>query len=532
MNSGIKPYVVKVPFANNNIHLKETINIEDLLNISDPIVSKAVLQITEALKKANLEKQDINMVILAGGSSQLPGVKQKIRELLGIDPCEIPQNLMLAVSYGAALYHREIFNLPKARRDKRILGDTLGILVDDGGRKTRKILLNQSQTIPAHASYKFSIAEGQEIATINLVVMDENTNRNLQQRNLTLSRSAKEIIVDIEVNENRLIILSAYDPENEDEKSIIQCDTSVLTSNDVKKLQQKLGIVVTTGNNKSGLQDCVGIDLGTTTSELTHCNRTGEAGLFALNNPEPVGEKDLAYSKYCFPSVVYYKEGMADIQVANTAAVNAMGSFNECFDTFKIKDRFKPVGEIEGKPVMVQDLSALLLSKIWRSAQSELPVPPSSAVITVPAAFNFDECQDTYNAAIIAGIEKVTLIDEPTAAFYYYKHIQEIDLDGIRNVLVFDFGGGTADVAILDVQEDALANSDEYKDCVYNVLATCGDTHCGGRNVDEMLVNEVCKRFEDHNGCKVSAANMRELRRKVEAAKIALSEAYRENAYE
>jgi molecular chaperone DnaK (HSP70) len=157
-----------------------------------------------------------------------------------------------------------------------------------------------------------------------------------------------------------------------------------------------------------------------------------------------------------------------------------------------------------------------------------LPCPPQSAVITVPAAFTFDECQDTYNAAQIAGIQNVTLIDEPTAAFYYYKHVQEIDKNEIRNVLVFDFGGGTADVAILDVQQENLENGNEYKDCVYTVLATSGDIHCGGRDIDAALVDEVCRRFEEHKGCKVSPTNMRELRKKVEAAKITLSEAYRE----
>lgn len=525
----IKPYVVKVPFANRNIHLKETIEMEDLLRISNPVINRAIKQIDEALIKANLQKEDIDLVILAGGSSQLPGVKSKIREKLGIQPCEIPRNLMLAVSYGATLYHREIFNLPKERRDKRILGDTLGILVDDGGRKCKKILLNHNETLPAKATYKFSIADGQDLATINLLAMGENKSRNLQQRNLRLARSAHEIVVDIEVDENRVITLSAYDPQNASEKSIIQCDNSILTSAQIKNKQSKLGILVATSDSSRGLQDCIGIDLGTTTSELTHCNRTGEAVLEELENPEPVGDKDLAFSKYCFPSVVYYKNGSDNIEVANTLAVNSMGNDKNCFDTFKIKDRFKPVGEVDGKAVMVQDLSALLLAKIWKSAQQNLPCPPSSAVITVPAAFTFDECQDTYNAAQIAGIENVTLIDEPTAAFYYYKHVQEFDTNDIKYVLVFDFGGGTSDVAVMDVQQDAFSTSNEYKDCVYTVLATAGDTHCGGRDIDSALIEEVCKRFEEHNGCKVSSTIMRELRKKVEAAKITLSEAYRES---
>lgn len=525
--SSIGPYKIKVPFANKNIHLSEELSIDDLLNICNPVVDRAIKQIDEALSKANLDKSEIDLIILAGGSSQLPGVKRKIRERIGLQPCEIPRNLMLAVSYGATLYHKEIFDLPKNRRDKRILGDTLGILVDDNGRKCTKILLNHNSTLPASARHRFSVAEGMDFATINLVAMGESYSRNLQQRNLTLSANTREIIVEIEVDENRLITLSAFDPDNSSERAVIQCDNSILNEDQIKTKQSKLGIVLSSSNAKRGYQDCIGIDLGTTTSELTYCNRAGNIELRELPNPEPVGDKDLAFSKYCFPSVVYFKNGFENIEVANTAAVNAMGSDSNCFDTFKIKDKFRPLGQVDGMPVMVQDLSAHLLSKIWNAAQ-EMPCPPSSAVITVPAAFSFDECQDTYNAAKIAGISNVTLIDEPTAAFYYYKYIQEIDLDEIRNVLVFDFGGGTTDVAIMDIKHNLMSDSNEFKDCVYTVLSTSGDIHCGGRDIDEAIISELCSRFEAKNGCKVLSSNMRELRKKVESAKIALSEAYRE----
>ena len=522
-------YEIRIPFANSKgDHLKENLNMEDFLIICDPIVEKAVKQIDEAINKANLQKDDIDLVILAGGSSQLPGVKSKIKECLGISPCEIPNSLMLAVSYGATLYQREVFSLPKEKRDKRILGDSLSILVDDSGRKTRKILLNHNETLPAKASYELPIADGQEAVTISLFATNGNSSRQLNQRNLRLKKQSKSIIIDIVVDENRLIKLSAYDSEDKERKIVIEHDNSILTSEQIINKQNKLGIKVISSNAQRGLQDCIGIDLGTTTSELTYCNRTGDVQLEVLENPEPVGDKELAYAKYCFPSVVYYKNGFNDIEVANTTAVNAMGNEDSCFFTFKIKDKFKPVGEIEGKRIMVQDLSASLLNKIWNSAQ-KMPCPPTSAVITVPAAFTFDECQDTYNAAKIAGIENVTLIDEPTAAFYYYKHIQGIETDTIRNVLVFDFGGGTTDVAILDVKQDALSNSNEYKDCVYTVLATSGDTHCGGRDIDQALIEEICNRFEQKSGSPINSSNMRELRKKVEAAKIFLSESYKEN---
>lgn len=526
-----KNFIVRQTFVNGNIHLKETLTVEDLLRVSDPVVEKAVAQIDDALKMANLDASDIQLVILAGGSSQLPGVREKIRKKLNIEPCEIPRNLMLAVSYGAALYHREIIMLPKSKQDKRILGHNISIFVDDGGAKKEKVLLWHNQELPAKAQHKFFVDEGMSVATINLMMSNNRERKFLQKRNLELSGNAKEIIVDIFVDENRIISLAAYDPEHPETKAAIRCAVSTMDANSIKQAQEKLGITATAKRGNGGKQDCIGIDLGTTTSELSYCNRTGVVELEALDNPEPVAEKELGYAKYCFPSVVYYKDGFKNIQVANQAAVDAMGgtdTADRCFDTFKIKPRTRPLAEIDGEPVMVRDLSAKLLNKIWETAQNEFANPPSAAVITVPAAFSPDECQDTYNAAEIAGIETITLIDEPTAAFYYYKHVQELDLEEVQNVLVFDFGGGTCDVAILDVKENGDEAISPYKDCIYKVLSTCGDKNCGGRDVDNALLDEICARFEEKNGCKVSPSALRRIRDKVEAAKIELSEIYRE----
>ena len=185
--------------------------------------------------------------------------------------------------------------------------------------------------------------------------------------------------------------------------------------------------------------------------------------------------------------------------------------------------------EVDGKGFRVGDLSALLLHKIWETAQLTFAdMNLKSAVITVPAAFDFDACQETYNAAITAGIETVTLIDEPTAAYQYYSHVQDLTDANIRNVLVFDFGGGTTDVAILDVKNDALHESNEYKDCLYSVLGVSGEVNCGGKNIDDALVNEIRRRFEEKNNCTLSPTNLMRLRHIVEEAKVRLSEYYNE----
>ena len=280
---------------------------------------------------------------------------------------------------------------------------------------------------------------------------------------------------------------------------------------------------------KNNVQPCIGIDLGTTTTELTYTNRVGEADLMHLVNPEAPRQ----YSEYCFPSVIYFKNGLESPEIANTTACDALGnsdvSENVC-SSFKIADRSSYVISVEGKGLSVGDLSAILLSKVWETAKATFgDMNLNSAVVTVPAAFDFDACQDTYNAAKTAGIENVTLIDEPTAAYLYYSHVQGLDTSNIKNVLVFDFGGGTADVAVLDVSNNAYSESHEYKDCLFSVLGVSGAVNCGGKSIDDAIVEEIKNRFETKNNCTISATNLKRLRAEVEKAKVTLSELYNES---
>ena len=517
---------ISIPFISGRKNLIEELTLADLNRISGPIVDKAIEPIWEALDKANLSKEDIDLVILAGGSSQLPCVCSKIYDALGIEPRIIPKNLMLAISYGAALYQREIFNLPKEKREVRTLGRSLGIMVSDGGRRSAKLLLGHNKPLPARESHTFELDENQSEVSINLVTLLGNTDKvdkKLKQRNLKLSKNATQVVVEITVTENRLIELTAYDPKHQDEKSIIQVDRQALSESDLLEKRKQLGIEVVSYSGTT-VQPCIGIDLGTTTTELAYANRTGDVSLSQLKNPDVPTQ----YSDYCFPSIIFFKDGIDNPEVANTAACSAVGDAgaadNVCMN-FKIANRNKYAASIDGTNLSVCDLSAILLHKVWETARSTFPdMNLNSAVVTVPAGFDFDACQDTYNAAKMAGIENVTLIDEPTAAYLYYSHVQELDTAGIRNVLVFDFGGGTADVAVLDVKNQAYKDSHEYKDCLYTVLSVSGAVDCGGKSVDDALVAEIRDRFETQNNCQISATNMRRLRAEVEKAKVQLSE--------
>lgn len=297
---------IKIPYASGRKNLIEDLSLEDLQRISDPIIDRAIEPIWDALDKANLDKEDIDLVILAGGSSQLPSVYSKIYDAIGIEPRIIPKNLMLAISYGASLYQREIFNYPKVKRDVRTLGNSLGLIVDDGGRRSVKLLLNHNQALPARQVYTFEVAEGQSEVSINLVTLLGNSDkidRKLKQRNLKLSKDASQVVVEITVTENRLIELTAYDPKHKDEKSIIQVDRQMMSEKDIMEKRKQLGIEIVVDEVRKNMQPCIGIDLGTTTTELTYTNRTGEAELMHLVNPEA----PVQYSEYCFPSVIYLK---------------------------------------------------------------------------------------------------------------------------------------------------------------------------------------------------------------------------------
>ena len=525
---------ITVPYAVGRRALNETLNLEELKTISAPIIKRAIDPIDIALEKANLNKDDIDLILLAGGSSQLPGVAEKIKEKLGKEPNLIPKNLMLAISYGAALYQREIFNYPKEKVEVRRLGNSIGIKVDDGGKAGVKVLMNHDEILPIN-NHKdtLQLSEGQEEVSINLVMLQGvSTNRiskRLKQRTLKLSRGTKQLTVEYGVNENRIIELYAYDPNQPDNKVELSVDSKILSESDVRNKQLDLGFEIIT-RSATGQQPCIGIDLGTTTSELTYVNRGGEIELGYLKNPESPQQE---FAEYCFPSVVYFKDGtIKNPEVANDAAYSALNDENmknNVISNFKIMDRSRYAMEIGGKPLTVSDLSAILINKIWNVAQNTFKdMNLNTAVITVPAAFDADACLDTYNAAKAAGIQTVSLIDEPTAAFLYYKQIQNLDTSLIKNVLIFDFGGGTADISILDVHSELVGKDSGEKDCLYEVLSVSGDEHCGGKHVDDALLKAIKDRFEKENNCQLSATNENRLRREIEKAKIQLSKAYNE----
>ena len=182
------------------------------------------------------------------------------------------------------------------------------------------------------------------------------------------------------------------------------------------------------------------------------------------------------------------------------------------FKAVKGKDG-RAVVEVEGKQYMPEEISAMILQKLKTDAEAYLGEPVTQAVITVPAYFNDMQRQATKDAGKIAGLEVLRIINEPTAAALAYgldKGSKE------QTVLVFDLGGGTFDVSIL-----------ELGDGVYEVKATNGDNHLGGDDWDQRVIDWLADKFKSEYGIDLRADKMalQRLKEKAEQAKMELSQA-------
>jgi molecular chaperone DnaK len=165
------------------------------------------------------------------------------------------------------------------------------------------------------------------------------------------------------------------------------------------------------------------------------------------------------------------------------------------------------LGDQEYRP---QEISAMILRKLGERAAKQLGRPVRQAVVTVPAHFNDGQRQATREAGELAGLEVVRILNEPTAASLAYDPRQ----DQLQRILVYDLGGGTFDVSIVQAQ-----------DGVVEVLASHGDTQLGGDDFDDLLLNHVCTRFQEQHGVDLRASLVSRARvlRAVEAAKRQLS---------
>merc|ERR1739848_154865 len=191
---------------------------------------------------------------------------------------------------------------------------------------------------------------------------------------------------------------------------------------------------------------------------------------------------------------------------------------------FKVIDKSgKPVVEVEfkgeTKNFTPEEISSMILTKMRETAEAYLGGTVNNAVVTVPAYFNDSQRQATKDAGLIAGLNVLRIINEPTAAAIAYGLDKKVE--GERNVLIFDLGGGTFDVSLLTIEEG-----------VFEVKSTAGDTHLGGEDFDNMLVEHFCtefKRKHKKDGLQQNKRALRRLRTACERAKRTLSSSTQAN---
>ena len=242
----------------------------------------------------------------------------------------------------------------------------------------------------------------------------------------------------------------------------------------------------------------IGIDLGTTNS----CVAVYEGGE-PIVIPNPEGARTT-------PSVVAFKKNGERLvgQVAKRQAItnpdNTVSSIKRSMGTDK-KVR------IENKTYTPQEISAMILQKLKSDAEAYLGQPVTQAVITVPAYFTDAQRQATKDAGKIAGLEVMRIINEPTAAALAYG----IDKNANQKVMVFDLGGGTFDVSLLEISDDG----------VFEVLATAGNNRLGGDDFDQRIIDWIADKFKAENGIDVKNDRMvlQRLKEAAEKAKIELS---------
>jgi len=243
----------------------------------------------------------------------------------------------------------------------------------------------------------------------------------------------------------------------------------------------------------------VGIDLGTTNSVVS-----------VLEAGEPVVIPN-AEGGRTTPSVVAFSKSGGEVLVGEVAKRQAVTNPDRTVRSVKRDMGTSWSVDIDGKKYAAQEISARILQKLKRDAESYLGETVTQAVITVPAYFDDAQRTATKEAGQIAGLEVLRIINEPTAAALAYGLDKEVKE---QTVLVFDLGGGTFDVSVLEIGEG-----------VFEVKSTSGNTHLGGDDWDQRIIDWLVTEFKNTEGVDLSADKMalQRLKEAAEKAKIELS---------
>jgi len=242
------------------------------------------------------------------------------------------------------------------------------------------------------------------------------------------------------------------------------------------------------------MNPAVGVDLGTTNTVVGV--QTDATGPRTLDIPQPIDQRNVLETRDHIKSAVYFES--AEAAVVGAFAAQRLGAFRSIKSRMGSRWRM-PHPFREGVRVTPSYISAHILKLGFDQLVRQFPGWDRSAIVTVPASFNTDQRSDTLRAAKLAGFDAVRLLDEPTAAFYYFfeQNRESFRSAAEQTILVFDFGGGTLDVSIIRVRSaDGVLQVDAIGRSRYNNL--------GGDDVDVDLASFLLALWEQEFGCKVN----------------------------
>lgn len=266
------------------------------------------------------------------------------------------------------------------------------------------------------------------------------------------------------------------------------------------------------------INPAVGIDLGTTNTVVSV--QTDMMGPIILDIPQPVHERNiLEYLPHIKSAVFFENENNAVVGEFANERVSSFSSIKSHMGT-----RWKARHPHTNKYITPAYISAHILKLCYDTIIKKFPVWDNSATVTVPSSFNTDQRNDTIAAAEMAGFKKVRLLDEPTAAFYYFfsQHRESGEFKKLNNILVFDFGGGTLDVSVIRVKE-------QNDHMIVDAIGRSRYNNLGGDDIDLEIATFMLGSWEYTEGQEINTYN-KELRKELYRLFIKSSSRFKEEA--
>lgn len=503
-------HTIEVPWFFGEHDLYYDLTLPEFEDTAQPLIERAIGVAENALERSNVSMDDLNGVLLAGGTSQIPLVRDLLERRFERSTMIAPRDLMWLIARGAAAHHRKLMTRPREAVEPR-LGADLFLETFDKGRLEPTLLVPSTQKIPHSFTRQFAINPEVQSLTIQLLSETGTTQRRpveLERRDINLTGiNISRIEVRVTIDRNRLIRFSVLNPKTGQplENNIEIRGNVLLTPEQIKRARTEYGFkqVDQRADSSKNQNVAVGIDLGTTTCEAVVWHPEG--GQYRRGISEPLlskvkvsrhGDVTVGEGDYAPNEEGYFDNFKVDIGTQSTSRYTVFG-------------RFWPP----------EILAAHLLANIWEQLQREVGQKSllQEAVITVPSDFTEDQSALVFNAAKVAGIETPILLSEPVAAFLAYAEEFETIRAPDQKFLVFDFGGGTTDVCVIETRPFDRTE----------IVGSYGNNSVGGKDLTVRLAGLLLRSFENEHQLSLTQADrtrlQRMLFRPVDEAKVALS---------